>query len=51
VKAEGALLLRWDKRAKGMKDDQGNLLVWTPELAAALKTKQADLNKSQGKTT
>jgi DNA polymerase-1 len=51
VKAEGALMVRWDKRAKGMKDDQGNLLVWTPELAAALKAKQADLNKSQGKTT
>lgn len=37
IKAEGALSERWDKKAKGLHDEQGNLLLWTPELAESMK--------------
>lgn len=37
VEVEGALMYRWDKNAKPIKDIQGNLVIWTPELGQLIK--------------
>jgi hypothetical protein len=32
IEVEGALMYRWDKNAKPLKDSHGDTVIWTPEL-------------------
>ena len=40
VGAEGALMYKWYKEAEPIRDENGDLMIWTPELAAKLKAEK-----------